>query len=249
VDLDRLDLERGGPLLIREQGAVVVVPPASEFTWQQVAMAIMDARYFGVYIWPQEYPLRFGWIDYAQQSWCRHNGLTDLAETRQLVHMAGRYFEGIEWDLRTRCGISAGELWRERRWRELYSYIKQLPSDSRVNHLIANDEEYLEKALANQDKNRTPGQSGPSGPSMAEWNLTNALLTKLVNAVRQNTEVTKAAAGGKAGNIQPERGPVTAADKVLNRLRQREHEEMSAILLRNRPSKAGTILGTPSPAE
>jgi hypothetical protein len=161
--------------------------------------------------------------------------------------MVGRYYEGLEYDLRARLGVDLGELWRARRWRAINSYVSQLPSDSRLNHLIANDEEYLERVLAARDKDRTPDQETP-GPSMAEWSLTNSLLAQLIDAVRTNTEVTKAAAGGTPGNVKPVDRPKTAVDRISNRNRMREHQEMSALLLRNRPNRAGTIQGEHPPS-
>lgn len=248
MDLDVIDLERGGPHVVLERGEVVVVPAATEFTWKQVASAVIDVHYFATMVWPVDRALTAWKLEHAHQGWCRHNGLTDRDETRQLIHLLERYYEGIEYDLRSRLGVSLGELWRSRRWRELVGYIQQLPADTRLNALLANDEEHLEAAIKAREK-RAPNDSGLGGPSMADWSQPVAMMADLIDAVNRNTEVTRAAAGGKPSRVQPYPRPRTAAERVSNRVRQAEHEQMASVLLRNRPNPAGTIQGTPSTAE
>lgn len=250
MDLDQVDLERGGDYFVRSEGAIVTVPAATGFNWRQVVSAIKDPFYFAALVWPASASLMAWKVDLVHQGWIRHNGLTAADEVPRLIMLMERYFDGIEYDLQSRLGEDAGELWRQRKWRKLLGYITSLPADTQMNYLLSQDEEYLEHAMRAQEKNRTGGSATAPGPSMAEWNLTVSLLAQVVDAVNRNTEVTKAAAGGKPSQVRPVPRPTTAAERIGNRIQREAHEEMSAILLRNRPDRSGGKMnGSPSPAE
>lgn len=240
MDLDVVERERGGPLSVRERGRVVELPSARDLPWRTVAMAATDAHAFVAFVWPAGESITAWKIDLAQRRWCEHNGLPDRALVGWLTSMLDRHYEAIEYDLRVR-NVSAGDLFRDRRWRELAVYIQGLPGDSKFSEALMNDEEYLESTLS-----REKDDGRPRGPKLSEWSLTNALLTKLIEEVRRNTAMTQAAAGGKPQPIQAELRPQTMADSVRRRLEKQRHDSMVAVLLRDRP---GNMAGSPSPSE
>lgn len=246
MDLDVVDAERGGPLVVRERGEVVELPAAVDLAWRSVARAALDPHFFATYVWPVDYPLTAWKLERVQAAWRKHNALGEPQGIARLLQMVERYGDEIEYDLRARMGVSFSEMWRQRRWRELAGFLQRLPGDTRLNEALSQDEEYMEEAL----KRRGLNDDGPRGPSMAEWSYTNQLLTILVDAVRANTEVTRAAAGGKGRNVPPMPRPTTVAEKIQNRLRRQEHEGMVAVLLPGRVNAgAGTMAGNPPSAE
>lgn len=235
MDLDQLDAERGGPQYVRVDGETIELPPASALAWRTVVAAATSPHYFAIFVWPQDVRLA-GWqIDAAQEAWRVHNGLPEPEQMRRLVYMFERYFDGIEYDLRSKLRVSAGELWRERRWRELLAYIDHLPRDTHMNRLLANDEEYM-KAVLRKEKSGTPVR-----PSMADWSETNSLLATLIDAVNRNTMVTHASAGAKGAplNLAPEPRPATAAEKVRYENQKKAHEEFVAMLLPGKDAQPG----------
>lgn len=248
--LDLLDAEIRGPMRVRVAGGIVELPAADSLSWRMILASLTDPLYFLGIVLPPDFPHIEWWkLEPLRRAWMQHNGLPDSQQAQRLVYMVERYWTGIEYDLRYRLDTSLGDLWRERRWRELLNLIDQLPAASQLNRLMADDEEHMEAVLRAQAKQSSSG--GSSGPSMAEWSQTNALLAKVLDAIRQNTAVTRAAAGDKKQpNLQPEPRPRTALDRVRDRLERERHQSLANILLRDRPDRAGSMAGSPeSPVE
>jgi len=231
LDLDQFDAEAAGPMRVRDGDDVVVFPAATEFHWRTVAAACRELDAFVALIWPADWPVRhwLRWkVEVIRLAWIRHNGLVEMPHLQRLVYMMEKYADGIEYDLRHHLDVSAGELWRARRWRELLAYIDMLPTDSHKNRLLTQDEEHMEAILASQK-----GDRGDARPSMADWGQLESMIAVLIDAVNRNTEVTHAVAPGKK---QPLRignypRPATAAEKVERAIQKKKHEEMVALLL------------------
>jgi hypothetical protein len=233
MDLDALDSETGGPMRVRHGKHIVTLAPATEMSWRVVMTVAVDPYQFGQRVWPITHRLTFRSLKRVQAAWRKHNGLPGPDQCSRLAYMVDRYFKGIEYDLRNHLHLSLGEIWRARRWRELLVYIDTLPTNSHMHRLLTSDEEYMERILTSKDAQRDDERSGR--PSMADWSLTNSLLAQLIDAVRQNTQITMAAAGSKQSlNLQPAPRPWTAADKVNHRIEQRKHEEMVSMLIPGR---------------
>lgn len=230
MDLTQLDSELHGPMVVRVAGKSYELKSATELSWKAVHACVANANYFMALVWPREARIPAWKIDAAQQRWIVHNGLPFVAQLDRLIYMVEKYGEGVEYDLRTKCGVSLGDWWRDRRWRELLTLIDHLPSDTHMNKLLSQDEEYMRRVLK--------AQNGSSNrPSMADWSQTNALLANLIDAVNRNTVVTQTVAGTTKGpkpSYDPYPRPATAADGLEDRMRREAHEEMNAILLRDR---------------
>lgn len=230
LDLDQLDGEVGGPMRVLERDAIVVVPAATEFSWQVVRDAVTRTHVFATKVWPIDAELTAWRVPFAQQGWVRHNGLVAGNQAARLVQMMEKYGDGIEYDLRHHLDVSAGQLWRARRWRELLGYIDQLPTDTHKNRLMTSDEEHME-ALVRASKGKA---SGPGNPSMSDWGQLESMIAVLIDAVNRNTEVTHAVSTGKKakplklGNYPR---PATAVEKIEKRIQKDEHEAMVALLL------------------
>lgn len=228
MDLDQLDAEQYGPMVVRLDGETLTLRPATDMAWRLVVAAAADPFYFGGLVWPGAVRLPYRKLQAVQRAWVAHNGLPEIDQIRRLVYMFERYFTGVEYDLRAHLQVSARELWQERRWRELLNYIDLLPANSHKNRLLSQDEEYMEMLLT-QKSNDT----GPVRPSMADWSLTNSLLSTLVDAVNKNTAVQQGIANpkGPKPRIDPMPRPATAAERVEWRLQKKRHEDMVSLLL------------------
>lgn len=217
---------------VLERGELVVVPPATDLHWKMVAAAIKSPRAFHAAVWPAGAHLTSWKLETAQLGWIRHNALPSADETQRLVYMFQRYYSGIEYDLRHHLHVSAGDLWRERRWRELLGYIDQLPANTHMNRLLTQDEEHMEHLLKNSRGN------GTSRPSMADWGQLEGMVAVLIDAVNANTATQKAIANPKAPKprIDPYPRPASAAEKVQRKMQKQAHEDMVKVLLRDRPA-------------
>lgn len=231
MDLDALDRELGGPMRVLHARTTVVLPAATDFDWQTALMVAADVWRFGERVWPIQHRLPFLSLKQVQKAWRIHNGLPDGQQCHRLAYMMQKYGEGIEFDLQHHLGVAAGRLWRERRWRELLSYVDMLPTNSHMNRLLVADEEYMELVVKQRDK-----QDAPSRPSMAEFSLTNSLLMQLIDAVNTNTVVNKAIANpkGPKPRVDPVPRPYTAEERVRYRLQKEAHEQMVSLLLPKR---------------
>ncbi|MER7167028.1 hypothetical protein ABT336_13300 [Micromonospora sp. NPDC000207] len=121
--------------------------------------------------------------------------------------------------------LDLGEEWRARRWRRLLNLIDGLPRDSAFVEALTSDDEWAAAVVANPPEERPPSRR------MAEWSPQVELLTNLLDAVRENTRVALASAGGKPGQFAPAPRPVTALERVRARRRVSKHESLVARVL------------------
>jgi hypothetical protein len=232
VDLDQLDAEKGGPFSVRLRGRRLELPEPSALPWKAVASTIASPHGFMEHVWPWHIGVPAWMVDQLHERWCRHHGLTSLDETKRLVYTLNRYSDSIEYDLREKMGLSLGQLWRDRRWRELLNYIDSMPSNTMTSQSLANDKEHLRMVLKQGAKQR-----GAGGPRLADWALTNSQLATLIDAVNalRITTVGLAKTKGPRPSFEPQARPRTAIDEIEYEMRKAEHEGMVSILL---PHKA-----------
>lgn len=107
--------------------------------------------------------------------------------------------------------------WRARRWAALLEYIDQLPATSRLNEAIHNDPEQAARLV---DR---PEPADPWAPSLRDWSLTTAMLSRLIHAA----EVTNVLLSGEKKPPQPFPTPVTAVDRLAE---QRSQERQLSII-------------------
>jgi hypothetical protein len=239
VDLDQLDAERRGPFSVRLRGKRVVLPEASTLPWKAVASTIGSAHSFMEHVWPKHVDIPAWMVEKVQERWCLHQGLTDLDQTKRLVYTMHRYAEAIEYDLREKMRLSAGEMWRDRRWRELLNLVDGLPSNTMTSQALANDKEHLRMVLK-----QSPKQKGSGGPRLADWSLTNAQLATLIDAVNAQriTMIGLARTKGAKPSFEPQARPRTAVDEIEYEMRKAEHQGMVDLLL---PHKAAEHVESP----
>lgn len=230
MDLDQLDAEHGGRMVVGTKGRTFTLPAAADLGWEDLVTVASNANFFIRLVWPPEEPIEAWKIDGVQQAWLAHNGLPEVDQMRRLIYMLERYGAGIEPDLRIHYRMSLGELWRSRQWRELLGLIDHLPPNSHMNQLLMNDEEHLRSALQRQKR------GGTGASSMSEWSTTNSMLATLIDAVNRNSVITQAvsSSGGSKPSYEPYPRPATALDKIRNDLERERHENMNSILLRDR---------------
>lgn len=99
------------------------------------------------------------------------------------------------------------------RWEALLELIDQLPSASRFNEAVAQDEESAEYLLSLPESEGGPNWS----PRVAEFDLTNTLMVSLINEVKMLSQTVIASGGGKPKKIKPYPVPRTAIDRARER--------------------------------
>src|SRR5690349_17082489 len=119
MDLDRLDRERGGPMRVKLNGECLTLPPASDLGWREVFLAIEETEGFVAFVWPRHSKIPVWKAEIAHARWVEHNGLPDADSARWLASTLTRYYGPIELDLMSRYRLRLGDIWRDRRWREL----------------------------------------------------------------------------------------------------------------------------------
>lgn len=236
MDLDRLDAELGGTFRVQLGESVVELPPATDYPWAHVAAMLGDPLMWAAMIWPSNMPLRWWQVEVVQRAWARHNGLPDAPQARRLLYMVQKFGNGIEFDLRNHLhGVSLGELFRGRRWRELLNLLDQLPTDTHMNRLLTTDEDYMEAVLGDAEPSKDDDEEKPQAPSMAHWSQTNAMLAALIDAVNKLNASNQALAGAKNPKFEPYPRPESAAQKIMARReeqrKRRKHEELVSLLL------------------
>ncbi len=220
-------------------GQIIELKAATDLTWGRVAAVLGDPIMWAALVWPTDIGLPWWKVELVQQAWAQHNGLPAAGQAHRLLYMIQKFGKGIEFDLRNHLsGVSLGELFRERRWRELLNLLDQLPQDTHMNRLLTTDEQYMEAVLGDAEPSKGDEETGPTAPSMANWSQTNALLAVLIDAVNRNTAVTQAMAGAKNSKFEPHPRPESAAQKILarraNEVAKRRHQELVSMLLPNR---------------
>ena len=113
----------------------------------------------------------------------------------------------------------------EHRYVALLDLIDQLPAASRFNEAVVNDEEFAEYLLDLEEQGgAVPGESW--APRGAEFDLTNQLLSTVVDELKALRISGQALAGGKPKREDPMPRPRTAVERVRAR-----RDEQAAINL------------------
>jgi len=118
--------------------------------------------------------------------------------------------------------VDLATLYRERRWVTLLGLIDQLRPASRLTKAMMDDPEVAEQILSAESS-----ASSEWHPSLAEYGLTEQLLTQIIDLLQAQIATTSAAAGGKPDKPQPFPRPRTQVDIIRER---RSAETQAAII-------------------
>lgn len=111
----------------------------------------------------------------------------------------------------------------------MLNLIEHLPQNSHTMEALLNDADYARASLEAQK--RLGIKPKKRGPSLSTWSAEVGLLADLVDAVRENTAVTSAAAGAKTKEPPRYDRPRTAFDLVYAQMREEAHRNLVARVL------------------
>lgn len=113
------------------------------------------------------------------------------------------------------------------RWEALLELIDQLPSASRLNEAIAQDDEAADELVKFSDQD--DAERSAWSPRVAEFNLSNMLMVSLINEIKLLSQTVIASGGGKPKKVQPFPTPKTAIDRARERQDLNLFREMQAM--------------------
>lgn len=244
--LTLLDLERSERFSLAGDAHVDLVP-AADLQWQMVAECCEnDAVFIRHVAGSRRMPRRE--IGDLRRSWVTHQGLLDGDDLRRLVWMVGTFARPLAVDLRRLYGLSLGDLWRERRWRELLTLIDYLPRATWSQMAIANHPEHAErmaKAIAQRKLESFDAEGEEeSGPPLIDYTPEVAMLANVVDAVSsvRHAIIQVNSEKGKTPKAPPPMPrPRTLVDRLVEKqermIRWDKHESLAARLLPNRKSE------------
>lgn len=135
-------------------------------------------------------------------------------------------------------------MWRNRRWRDLLTFIDWLPRNSAYMEALSDDEEVAEEYL-NRPKSDAPQTARPR---ISEWSSELEKLTDVVDRLGEVMQAVVASNGGKPPKIRPQPRPRTAVDKLREKKRYEHHKKVvSRVLIQNPDGTTRPIAMGPPP--
>lgn len=244
--LTLLDAERSERFSLAGEAHVNLVP-AADLQWQWVAECAEDDRAFIEFVAGRRHmPARD--IGELRLSWVAHQGLLVGDDLRRLVWMVGTFSRPLAVDLRRLYGVSLGDLWRDRRWRELLELIDYLPRASWSQMAIANHPEHADrmaKAIAQRRLDTFGTVEEDPGPPLVEFTPEVAMLANVVDAIsavrHAIIQVNSSSKGPKPKPPPPMPRPRTLVDRLVEKqeriIRWGKHEALADRLLARRKNK------------
>ncbi len=120
-----LDIEGGGRFALSGEHHDLVAP--QDLPHEHVIAACQDWRQFARLVVGRDRKMTRSELQLLQASWVARAGLLQGDDLQRLVWLVRTFRAELEYDLRRQLGLSLGELWRGRRWRELLGYVDHLP--------------------------------------------------------------------------------------------------------------------------
>ena len=127
--------------------------------------------------------------------------------------------------------LDLGTLWSLRQWRKLLNLIDQLPSNTKTNQAMANDEDYLRRVIAIHGA--LP--EGPQNPPLSAWSQESSLLAELIDEVRALKTITmkiNSDKGKSVPNPEPVLRPKSAYQKISVELKLERHYALRDRLIK-----------------
>lgn len=236
-DIDFLE-HGGGHFHLRHHGELIALPDPRTKHYQWVLMALHMKHVPGT---PGD--LNEWQRNLVFERWCAAWDLPDFTNARRLAYLVDNYRSAIAYDLHTFAHADVGDLWRARRWTLLLDLLDRLPGHSWYAATVSMDEEHA-KMMAESIAARPKAEKGEStGPSLTTWTPEVAVLTNVLDAVRQvqHAVVAVQAPKGKAPEApKPSPRPVTPLERALKNLEhQRRKSAHESLVARVLPQKAG----------
>lgn len=173
-------------------------------------------------------------LEAVMERWLTHHGLVGGKELARLMFVLERYGAEIEWDLQRELRVDVGQLWRDRHWRKLLSWIDQLPRATRYHQAVGDDEEHAIE-LAKAYRAAGQEQDGPPpkpAPPLSTWTPEVELLTGLLDQLAILTWTMQNQNADNPSKPPPRAPkPVTALQRVLARMAKEEREEQHSSLV------------------
>lgn len=221
----------GGHFYVRLAGQVISLRSPVEMHYQQVLACLMvglapGIPLHGVSQWQSEVV-----FDRWRAAW----DLPDFEAARRLAYLADHYSSALNSDLLP-LGVDLGQMWRARRWRTLLDVIDRLPPWSQYAASVSSDPEHA-KMLAEQVSKGAGSEKPKDRPALTTWTPEVAVMTSILDAVRQlDYHVCGFKLGKKAGAPpEPAPRPVTPLQAAMERARydrrQSAHEKLVARVL------------------
>lgn len=227
----------GGRFALRRGGASVPLPDPREQHYQWVLVALALEHVPGT---PGDIPewQRALIFDRWRAAW----DLPDFHSARRLAYLVDNYQSALNNDLSVYTHLDLGELWRGRHWKKLLDLIDRLPPHSWYNSSVSNDEEHAQMIAQSLAARKADSDAAEDrGPSLTTWTPEVAVLTNVLDAVRDVQHAVYAAQYGKKAGDPPKRSPrpVTALERAMKRAEyQRRKAAHESIVARVLPHKA-----------
>lgn len=229
----------GGHFMLRHEGHLVTLTSPASMHYQEVLACLNDGLTpglpHGIPVWQQ--PVVF-------ERWCAAWDLPTFNEARRLAYLVDHYRAAIVSDLATYSNVDLGILWRARRWRTLLDIIDRLPAHSQYSAAASMDEDHAQMMADSIAARRNAGQdeqSEDAGPHLTTWTPEVAVLTSVLDAVRNVQHAVYAAQHGKKAGEPPKAAPrpVTPLQRALRRAEfERRKAAHEALVARVLPHKA-----------
>lgn len=199
-------------------------------SWREVVEALEEPTRLAVHMPALRGIGQWRWA-LVQRAWSETYDLGSPQQARRLCYVLAKHGTAVEADFaRWYPGSSARDMWLQRRWRALMSLIDHLPPNTHYHAALSQDEEHAKMLIEAEDAAKKAGKPLDRGPSVATWSPEVGVLTSILDALRENTYVTKAVATDKGGGKPPK--PAPRPTNVLERVRLRMKQQRHDILVR-----------------
>jgi hypothetical protein len=231
--LDLLDATGASPVVVW-QGTRHALPDPASMTWREVVDSLEQPHLLVGHM-PALHGLTVWQRAEVQRAWVRVYDLGNPQGARRLAFLVGKHFAAIEADFaRWYPDRDAGLLWRQRRWRLLLSLIDHLPPNTHYHAALSMDEDHAKMVIEAEEAARKRGEMpDKKSPSVATWSPEVGVLTSILDALRENTYVTKAVATDKGGGRPPKPAPrpTSVTESVRFKMKQKAHDILKRRML------------------